>query len=211
MKKLGFLLIGLLVLTLAGCSSENADQPRAQNDAAPPATSGATSTVDRTALSDPNMVLLPSGVRYLDLKVGTGEEIVHGTYVQWDYSVFIADPTGLIKTTGLASSVDRPEEIYRGQAGVTGLTGLTEGVLGMRVGGIRRIHVPWELGWGEAGPMPRQNLIFEIQDLKIISRQEADEWQLKEFTRRQYIEQGVQRRQDSLSQDSISRAAAHGQ
>jgi len=105
MKKLGFLLIGLLVLTLAGCSSENADRPRAQDDATP--------TVDRTALSDPNMVLLPSGVRYLDREVGTGEEIVHGTYVQWDYSVFLADPTGLIKTTGLASSIDRPVEVYR--------------------------------------------------------------------------------------------------
>ncbi|MCD6250061.1 MAG: FKBP-type peptidyl-prolyl cis-trans isomerase [candidate division Zixibacteria bacterium] len=201
MKNFGYLALSLLILCLAGCGTDSADKTETQTDLQ---SSQAVTDGRQTAENDPNLVTLPSGVRYIDLETGTGEELVHGTYVQWDYSLFLADPSGLIKAQPVASTVKQPDDFYRGQAGVTGLKGLAEGVIGMKVGGLRRIHVPWELGWGEAGPMPKQNLIFEIRNLALISREEAEQWQLDEYTRRQTIEQETRRRQDSVRQDSIN-------
>jgi len=206
MKRFGFLALSLLILCLAGCGTDSADKTETQTDEQSLQDVANVTNNRQTAANDPNLVTLPSGVRYINLETGTGEELVHGTYVQWDYSLFLTDETGLIKAQGIASSLDRPEDVYRGQAGVTGLKGLAEGVIGMRVGSIRRIHVPWELGWGDTEPMPKQNLIFEIRDLVLISREEAEEWQLEEYTRRQTIEQEVRRRQDSIRQDSINQA-----
>lgn len=206
MKRFGCLTFSLLILCLAGCGTDSADQTETD-----PGSQQTASVTDefRTGTADPKLVTLPSGVRYIDLQVGTGEEIVHGTYVQWDYSLFLADQAGLTKIRATSSSLSQPEVYYRGQAGVTGLPGLTEGVVGMKVGGLRRIHVPWELGWGDVEPMPKQNLIFEIQGLALVSREEADEWQEKEFARRQLIIETQQQLHDSIRQDSINQAAGH--
>jgi FKBP-type peptidyl-prolyl cis-trans isomerase len=50
------------------------------------------------------------------------------------------------------------------------IRGWQDGVPGMRVGGLRRLHVPWSLGYGDreirAGHVvipPRSDLVFEVE------------------------------------------------
>ncbi len=194
MRRLGYLVLGLLIMTLAGCGSESGDKAETQTTQQPQQP-----TDERhTASDDPNMVTLPSGVRYIELVVGTGEEMVRGDFVKWDYTLFLADASGLIKASALANSVGNDDDYWCGELGVDGLPGLTEGAIGMRLGGKRRIHVPWEQGWGDAEPMPKQNLIFEISNLESITKQEANDWTAEELKKRAYQEAEVLRRQDSI-------------
>lgn len=194
MKKLGYLVLGLLVMTLAGCGSDSGDQTETQTTQQPQQP-----TDERhTASDDPNMVTLASGVRYIELEVGTGEEMVRGSFVKWDYTLALADASGLVKATPMANSVGRDDDFWCGELGVDGLPGLTEGAIGMKIGGKRRIHVPWEQGWGDAGPMPKQNLIFEILNLESITKEIANDWTAEELKKRAFQEAEVIRRQDSI-------------
>ena len=45
------------------------------------------------------------------------------------------------------------------------ISGMVEGVVGMREGGRRRLEIPWQMGYGVRGNKsvpPRENLTFEV-------------------------------------------------
>lgn len=51
------------------------------------------------------------------------------------------------------------------------ITGFTQGVLGMKVGEIRRVLIPYNMGYGEAGTQnipPNSDLVFDIELLQIL-------------------------------------------
>lgn len=84
---------------------------------------------------------LASGLQYYDFEVGTGEmPPTPSSSVRVDYAGFIQD-------TG--------RQFDKGQGVVFQLTnvieGFAEGILGMRVGGKRRIIIPPDLGYGSGG------------------------------------------------------------
>jgi FKBP-type peptidyl-prolyl cis-trans isomerase len=119
----------------------------------------------------PKMITTPSGLRYEDIKVGTGKVAVDSMKVQCHYTLWLADSTGLVKGTMLQSSKERGMPLdCRLDVGL--FVGWSEGMKGMKEGGVRTLYVPWKLGYGEAGRQPmipaKANLIFEIEYLKAL-------------------------------------------
>jgi hypothetical protein len=150
------------------------------------------------------MVTKPSGVRYIDMEMGSGPEVVDSMFLEFDFTLWFTDQGGMIKEVQFATSINRPQDKFVGQVGVSTIPGLTDGLRGMRVGGIREIYIPWELGWGEEGPFPRQNLCFRVENLKPLPREQVlEHWAQKE-RERAYFEarnDSLRRVHDSLDQD----------
>ncbi|GMH34326.1 hypothetical protein BSKO_02160 [Bryopsis sp. KO-2023] len=94
----------------------------------------------------------PEGLRYADLKPGTGPEANIGARVaihydcKWRGITFMTSRQGMGVTGGNPFGFDLGTE--SGTAGGT-LKGLDLGVRGMRVGGQRRLRVPPELAYGD--------------------------------------------------------------
>ncbi len=105
-----------------------------------------------------------------DLRVGIGTEAAIGglltvNYTGWLYDLSKTDQKGLVFDTSLGKS---PFTFSLGSAQV--ITGWEVGVLGMRVGGIRRLVIPPSMAYGDqrAGAIPpNTTLVFEIELLSI--------------------------------------------
>jgi FKBP-type peptidyl-prolyl cis-trans isomerase FkpA len=105
-----------------------------------------------------------SGLRYKDVKVGTGTEAKAGDTVTVHYIGRLEDGRTF------ASSVDRDEPFsFRLGAGKV-IKGWDEGVAGMKEGGKRKLIIPPELGYGARGAgtiPPNAVLIFDVELLKV--------------------------------------------
>lgn len=95
-----------------------------------------------------------------DLKVGTGGEVHGGDYVLIHYVGSLEDGTKF------DSSYDRGEP-FRTRIGVGEvIEGWDMGVIGMKVGGKRKLIVPPKLGYGDqaVGAVPADStLIFDLE------------------------------------------------
>src|SRR5688572_27565641 len=105
-----------------------------------------------------------------DLRVGTGAEAVVGKAITVDYAVWLFSLTGVDnKGTLVGTSVGGTAFSFT--VGGTGtIPGFDRGVVGMKVGGVRRLIVPPELAYGAAGNQgipPNSNLVFEIELLSV--------------------------------------------
>jgi FKBP-type peptidyl-prolyl cis-trans isomerase len=106
-----------------------------------------------------------SGLRYEELECGGGEEAVGGTSVTITY---VAELEGGVR---FASSEDQGGEFVfplgRGQV----ISGLDEGVRGMKVGGSRRLTIPSDIAYGDAGfppdVGPGETVVYEVQLLDV--------------------------------------------
>lgn len=99
-----------------------------------------------------------------DIKVGTGAEAKSGTLVSVHYV------GTLTNGTKFDSSRDRgePFQFPLGQGMV--IKGWELGVVGMKVGGVRKLTIPPELGYGvnAVGPIPANStLLFEVELLAV--------------------------------------------
>jgi FKBP-type peptidyl-prolyl cis-trans isomerase FkpA len=167
MKKAIALVMMVALPVLIGCKSESSD--KTDDTAAQTATKTETPTQQPTQQpAEPEIFSKPSGVRYQELVVGTGKEAVNQMPVECHYTLWFADSTGLQKVQRFQSSKDSNQP-FQCQLGVRLIPGWSEGMLGMKEGGTRRIYIPWALGYGAqgGGPIPpKTNLIFEIDFLK---------------------------------------------
>lgn len=110
-------------------------------------------------------VTTPSGLKYVDLEVGTGAMPRPGQTVVVHYTGWL--------TSGkkFDSSVDRnqPFEFRLGRGEV--IKGWDEGVATMRVGGKRKLTIPPGLAYGAQGYPgaipPNATLVFDVRLLKI--------------------------------------------
>ena len=105
-----------------------------------------------------------SGLYLQDLQVGTGDEAVAGVTVSVHFEGWLPDGTKF------DSSRDREAFIFQlGDARL--LAGWNEGVVGMRVGGIRKLVIPPALAYGPAGAPPtipgNATLVFDIELLVV--------------------------------------------
>lgn len=106
-------------------------------------------------------VKLPSGLEYLDVIVGQGQEAKNGDAVAAHYLGTLEDGTKF------DSSYDRgqPFVFLLGQGTV--IKGWDEGLLGMKAGGKRKLIIPPSLGYGDQGAggviPPGATLLFDIE------------------------------------------------
>jgi FKBP-type peptidyl-prolyl cis-trans isomerase len=100
-----------------------------------------------------------------DLKVGTGAEATPGKTVTVHYVGTLANGSKF------DSSRDRNEGFtFRLGAGQV-IQGWDQGVAGMKVGGLRKLTIPPELGYGARGFPPvipaNSTLVFEVELLQV--------------------------------------------
>jgi FKBP-type peptidyl-prolyl cis-trans isomerase len=100
-----------------------------------------------------------------DIKVGDGDVVQPGATVTVDY-------TGAVAATGdiFQSSKDFGEPVSFGLSGV--IAGWTEGIPGMKVGGVRRLTIPAEKAYGANPPAgsgipANAALVFDVELHKI--------------------------------------------
>ena len=104
------------------------------------------------------------GLQMQDLTVGTGTEVKSGDTVTVNYL------GTLTNGTKFDSSYDRNQP-FTTQIGVGQvIKGWDEGIVGMKVGGKRKLTIPAALGYGSqaAGSIPpNSTLIFEVELLSV--------------------------------------------
>ena len=120
------------------------------------------------ACSDPPTS--PSAVTQTDVIAGTGTEAVSGKVLTVNYTGWLynpARPEG--KGAQFDSSVGLTPFIFSlGQGSV--IAGWDTGLVGMRVGGVRRLVIPPSLGYGgfRNGSIPANaTLLFEVELLEV--------------------------------------------
>src|SRR5947208_15529671 len=108
------------------------------------------------------LVTTKSGLKYIDIKIGAGQEAKKGDKVKVHY-------TGKLKDgTKFDSSLDRNEAFeFRLGAGQV-IKGWDEGVAGMKEGGKRKLFIPHELGYGERGAADVKVHAFAELDVEFV-------------------------------------------
>ena len=170
------LALGLgLALCVVGCKqgAEKSGSMTEQSTSATttPATTPATTPSEAAPAlpgapgSGGKMHKLASGIQYDDLLVGSGKMAEPGMTVSLHYTGYL--------TSGYKfdSSLDRGQPLKFQIAGGEMIQGFDEGVRGMRIGGKRKIFVPWSIAYGEAGRPPqippRSDLVFDLELLDV--------------------------------------------
>ncbi len=139
---------------------------RVISEAQPRAVSGNVTQVNRLGRKTMPEMMTDSGLKYEDLVVGAGQAATGGGQtVSVHYTGWLEDGTQF------DSSKDRgaPFDFPLGDRKV--IAGWDEGVVGMKVGGKRRLTIPPHLGYGKSGVggviPPNATLIFEVELLDI--------------------------------------------
>jgi peptidylprolyl isomerase len=116
-------------------------------------------------LTGGNAIETDSGLKYVELKEGTGQSPKTGDRVSVHYTGWLVDGTKF------DSSVDRgkPFQFNIGMSEV--IAGWDEGVMSMKVGGKRKLIIPSDLGYGARGAggviPPNATLVFEVELLGV--------------------------------------------
>lgn len=134
----------LLAASVAGCGSNNGRTP--------------------TSPSPAPTINVPFSAT--DVRIGTGAEATTGRNVSVRYTLWVYSTT---------AAENKGNQIDGGTFGfVVGqgvIQGFSMGVTGMRVGGLRRVVVPPNLGYGNNPPSssirPNETLLFEIELLAV--------------------------------------------
>ena len=103
-----------------------------------------------------------SGLGIFDRVEGDGAQVQEGDQVTIAYTAYLLDGCAFDSTL-LREPITMPLE------GV--IPGMREGLIGMRVGGLRRLYIPPELAYGSAGAGevigPDEALVFEVELLEL--------------------------------------------
>lgn len=137
--------------------------------AAPSVSPGADDCNAGTGLST---VTYPDGLKVIDLKVGTGQAAKDGENAEVQYTGWLTD----CHQFDSSRSPGRTSFTFQiGQSQV--ISGWDEGLLGMKVGGKRKLIIPSDLAYGPQGQTdqttgatiipPNATLVFEIELLSV--------------------------------------------
>ena len=110
-------------------------------------------------------VTTESGLKYVDLVVGTGREAAAGNLGTVHYTGWLTNGTKF------DSSVDRRDPFSFPIGSGKVIRGWDEGVAGMKVGGKRKLTIPPQLGYGARGAggviPPNATLVFDVELLEV--------------------------------------------
>ncbi len=104
-------------------------------------------------------------MRFIEVELGTGKTAEAG-------KVFVVHYTGWLRDgTKFDSSVDRNQPLQFEQGKRKVIPGWDAGFEGMKVGGKRRLIIPYQLAYGEKGRQPKippkSDLIFDVELLDV--------------------------------------------
>jgi FKBP-type peptidyl-prolyl cis-trans isomerase len=167
-----WLVVGVVVL-VAACSQSEApkpDQSAAQPTAAASTTSAAPNKPSDAASPPPiastgQSTPAVTDLKIEDTKVGTGDAAVAGKSVTVHYTGWLTDGTKFDSS----KNHGQPFTFQLGAGQV--IRGWDQGVVGMKVGGVRKLTIPPSLGYGANGAggviPPNATLVFEIELLGV--------------------------------------------
>lgn len=162
--RVGFML-SVFVLVFAQSVQPNAiAAPLTQTPAIAVVSENNTLIASKT-MTDANAISTPSGLKYIEIKEGTGAQPQAGQTVSVHYTGTLEDGTKF------DSSRDRNQPFsFKLGAGQV-IKGWDEGLSTMKVGGQRQLIIPPGLGYGSRGAggviPPNATLIFDVELLKI--------------------------------------------
>ncbi|WP_375756051.1 FKBP-type peptidyl-prolyl cis-trans isomerase [Corallococcus exercitus] len=140
------------VLALAGCGDSSSGDPAKVTYA------------DSLGVNLSSMTKSESGLYTQDLVVGTGTEVVNGSRAQVHYTGWLPDGSQFDSSRG-----GTPITVAVGAGRV--IEGWDEGLVGMRVGGQRKLVIPSELGYGSRGSPPvipaDSVLVFDVEVVRV--------------------------------------------
>jgi peptidylprolyl isomerase len=168
--KLALVLLALSFSALAQTPAPAPAKPATQHSAA--------GTAAKSASPIPRVPGIPKtlyALKYIDLKIGTGELPPLYRYYTVNYTGYLPDGTKFDSTTDPAFNHAKPFTFPYGGHRV--IPGWDTGFEGMRVGGKRRLYVPYQLGYGLAGSPPKipakTNLVFDVELVSISDKPPA--------------------------------------
>ena len=133
--------------------------------------------------NNPDSVTLKSGLKYNDVKVGTGAEAKNGDLIEVHFKGWIvkdssdlfgdwsADSTKKVDLIADSYAMNQPMKFVLGTESF--IKGSEEGIVGMKAGGQRAIVVPSNLAYGPEGmgPIPPNTSIKVL--IELVSTKEA--------------------------------------
>ncbi len=140
-----------LVAALVLCAAFLFGQGKDKKEGPPPVEGKPTVTAD--------------GLKIWDVKVGTGEKAIGGMDVTVHYTGWLTNGKQF------DSSIGKGDGFTFRLGGHQVIQGWDEGVVGMKVGGKRRLEIPGDLAYGSRGYPgvipPNATLIFDVELLKV--------------------------------------------
>lgn len=150
--------------------SLNAEVPSSAGTTTPGTTATTTETPTNAkpagGMSDSGKeVTTASGLKYVDIKVGTGASPTVGQMVSVHYTGTLTNGEKFDSSHDKPGDAPYPFPIGMGKV----VAGWDEGIMTMKVGGKRKLIVPASLGYGETGRGPIPGGATMLFDVELIS------------------------------------------
>ena len=172
---LSVLALAIAALPIAAQTANPAASSAAKKTATSTPAAAATQPA-RGCVKLPTLFPVSITLSYIDTKVGSGALLVPRKWYTIQYTGYLVDGTKF------DSSFDHPDHaplsFQQGPQGPQGqrqvVPGMDTGLDGMKVGGKRRLFIPWQLAYGpsaHANIPPKSMLIFDVE---LVSQSDKD-------------------------------------